>query len=232
MRRTVEAQTAGESPAIRTRRFRLVPPEARSDRWDSVQHRTTSSAGTRRRPAPEGARLVLIEIAQPALARGVVWATKVVGYSSQRSRGAAGLLGPPGPRRRGNAASAAGLVLHKGGPTAKRRSEMAYDEGLAQRVRELLEDQPALEERKMFGGLAFMLQGNMACGALGDALIVRVGPEAHDEVMALPGAGAFDFTGKAMRGIVKVEAGVCEEDDELAAWVERGKAFALSLPPK
>ncbi|UCF60968.1 MAG: TfoX/Sxy family protein [Anaerolineaceae bacterium] len=109
---------------------------------------------------------------------------------------------------------------------------MAYDEGLAQRVREMLDDPPSLVEKKMFGGVGFMLHGNMACGVHGDRLIVRIGPEGHEQAMSLPHTAPFDITGRAMKGWVMVEAAGYESDDDLNAWVQRGVDFALTLPPK
>ena len=109
---------------------------------------------------------------------------------------------------------------------------MAYDDGLAQRIREVLDDRDDVTERKMFGGIAFMLGGNMCCGVVGDALMLRVGPNAYDDCLALPHAREMDFTGKSMRGMLYVGTGGIEEDGDLAAWVSRGVAFAGSLPAK
>jgi TfoX/Sxy family transcriptional regulator of competence genes len=109
---------------------------------------------------------------------------------------------------------------------------MAYDEGLAQRLREQTEEDPRIAERKMFGGLCFLVSGNMAFGIVGDELMVRVGPDAYDECLARPHAREMDFTGRAMKGIVYVGTDGFAEDDELAAWVARGLDFAGSLPAK
>jgi hypothetical protein len=109
---------------------------------------------------------------------------------------------------------------------------MAYDEGLAQRIRELLSEQPGLVEKKMFGGIAFMLHGNMACGVLGDDLMVRVGPERHQPALDRPHTRPFDFTGKPMAGWVVVAAQGVEADEALEEWVQQGVEFALSLPAK
>jgi TfoX/Sxy family transcriptional regulator of competence genes len=109
---------------------------------------------------------------------------------------------------------------------------MAYDDALAERVRSVLGPDPAVGERKMFGGLAFMLNGNMACGVLGDDLMVRVGPDAWEECLALPHAREMDFTGRSMRGMVYVGPAGTAEDDALAEGVGRGADFAGSLPPK
>ena len=109
---------------------------------------------------------------------------------------------------------------------------MAYDEGLATRVREVLGDQPGLAEKKMFGGLAFLLHGNMACGVRGDDLMVRVDPELGDAALAEPGVRPFDMTGRPMKGWLLVDPDGHAEDEDLRRWVDRGLAHAGSLPPK
>lgn len=109
---------------------------------------------------------------------------------------------------------------------------MAYDEGLAQRIRELLDEQPRVSERKMFGGLAFMVGGNMCAGVVADELMVRVGPDQYDAALARPHAREMDFTGRPMRGIVYVAPEGFESDDDLRAWIERGVRFAASLPAR
>ena len=109
---------------------------------------------------------------------------------------------------------------------------MTYDEGLAHRVRDVLAGEPEIDEREMFGGLGFLLSGNMACGVMDDALIVRVGPDDHEDALAEPHARPFDFTGREMRGWVFVDHPGLADDADLEAWVERGLAFADSLPPK
>lgn len=109
---------------------------------------------------------------------------------------------------------------------------MAFDEGLAQRIRELVEEYPGFSEKRMFGGIGFMLRGNMACGVNKDDLIVRVGPERYDGALAQPNARPFDLTGRPMKGWVTVAPGGYESDRDLASWVQQGVDFALSLPPK
>jgi hypothetical protein len=109
---------------------------------------------------------------------------------------------------------------------------MAYDEGLATRVRDVLGEQPGLAEKKMFGGLAFLLNGNMACGVRGDDLIVRVAADTADAVADEPGTRPFDLTGRPMKGWLMVAADGHAEDDDLRRWVGRGVAHATSLPPK
>ncbi len=109
---------------------------------------------------------------------------------------------------------------------------MAYDEGLACRVAEALAGVEGVVEKKMFGGMAFMVKGNMAAGILGDRLMVRVGADGYEEALSEPHCGPMDFTGRPMRGFVVVEAEGIASDGELSDWVDRGVGFALTLPPK
>lgn len=109
---------------------------------------------------------------------------------------------------------------------------MAYDEGLAQRVREIMQEKPGFNEKKMFGGVCFLLHGNMACGILNDELIVRAGPEKYEDYLKLPHTRKFDITGKPMKGWVMVSYEGHETDEALFEWVQLGENFALSLPPK
>ena len=109
---------------------------------------------------------------------------------------------------------------------------MAYDEHLAQRVREQLAPQPGLAEKAMFGGVAFLLDGNMAVGLSGDELMVRVGPDRSDEALARPHTRPFDMTGRPMKGWILVASDALDGEPELADWVSEGVAFARSLPPK
>ncbi|MEX2529431.1 MAG: TfoX/Sxy family protein [Gemmatimonadota bacterium] len=107
---------------------------------------------------------------------------------------------------------------------------MAYDEGLAQRVRETLVDHEGVTEKKMFGGLCFLLRGNMACGIVGDRLMVRTGPDAWAEALAQPHIREMDFTGRSLRGFVYVDSPALEDDGALEHWVRQGVDFAASLP--
>lgn len=108
---------------------------------------------------------------------------------------------------------------------------MAYDEELADRVRVVLADEAGLTERKMFGGLAFMLNGNMACGIVKDELMLRLGAEGADAALDEPRVRQMDFTGRPMTGMVYVEpTGL--DDAGLRRWVEQAAGFARSLPPK
>jgi len=109
---------------------------------------------------------------------------------------------------------------------------MAYDEGLAERLRDVLSEQMSVTEKKMFGGLAFLWQGHMFCGIVGEELMVRVGAERYEQAHLEPHTRAMDFTGRPMKGYVYVEPEGFEADDELKNWVNRGLEFVLSLPPK
>jgi len=109
---------------------------------------------------------------------------------------------------------------------------MAYDKVLAQQVRTLFEGRPGFAEKKMFGGVCFLLHGNMACGVLNEDLIVRVGPDSYEALLKLPETKVFDMTGKPMKGWVMVSAKGHRAKKDMTAWVERGAAFAMTLPPK
>jgi len=109
---------------------------------------------------------------------------------------------------------------------------MPYDEGLAQRLRETYENMDYVVEKKMFGGIAFMVNGNMSCGIVNDTLMARVGPERYQEALDRPHAREMDFTGRAMKGFVFVSPKGIENDEELASWVDLSLSFVSSLPPK
>jgi TfoX/Sxy family transcriptional regulator of competence genes len=109
---------------------------------------------------------------------------------------------------------------------------MVYDESLAQRVREMLSEWPGRKEKKMFGGIGFLLHGNMACGVIREDLIVRVGAENYTEALLKPHVELFDMTGRAMTGWVVVKGPGYKQDSDLKDWVEQGAAYALTLPAK
>ena len=110
---------------------------------------------------------------------------------------------------------------------------MAYDEGLAARVRAVLDNRSDVADRRMFGGIAFLVAGNMACGVSGESLMVRVGREQAEALIASePGARSMDMTGRPMRGWVLVAPEATADDGDLERWVRRGERFAASLPPK
>lgn len=110
---------------------------------------------------------------------------------------------------------------------------MAYDEDLAERIRGLIADDPGVAERKMFGGLAFLVGGHMAVSASGQGgLLVRVAPDETDALLAKPHAQTFEMRGRAMQGWLRVDAEGVRTKRQLEPWVRRGVAYARSLPPK
>jgi TfoX/Sxy family transcriptional regulator of competence genes len=109
---------------------------------------------------------------------------------------------------------------------------MAYDEALADRVRDRLAGGDGLTEKKMFGGIAFLLDGNMSVGVRGEDLMVRVGEEGTDEALAQPHARQSYMGERAMKGWILVAPEGLADDAQLDAWVGRGVAYARSLPPK
>ncbi len=109
---------------------------------------------------------------------------------------------------------------------------MAYDEGVAQRVREVLEDRSDVVEKKMFGGIAFMVRGNMCVGVNGDSLMLRVGKERNDELLERPHVRQMDFTGKPMSGFLYLSPEGFESDNELSSWIDIALDYVLTLPPK
>jgi TfoX/Sxy family transcriptional regulator of competence genes len=109
---------------------------------------------------------------------------------------------------------------------------MAYDETVAKRVRSALGKTPDVVEKKMFGGIAFMVRGNMCCGVIGDRLMLRVGPDGYEAVLSRPHATPMDFTGRPMKGMVYVEPAGFASAGDLKAWIARAMEFTLSLPVK
>ena len=109
---------------------------------------------------------------------------------------------------------------------------MAYDERLAERLRALLAAEPGASERKMFGGVAFMLDDKMVVGVVGDELMVRVGPEQYGAALRRPHARPMDFTGKPLAGFVYVAAAGIRTAAALRAWVERARAYVATVPAK
>ncbi len=110
---------------------------------------------------------------------------------------------------------------------------MAYDEDLANRIRELIAAEADLEEVRMFGGLAFLIAGNMSVAASGQGgLMVRVERDDMEELLAKPHARPFEMRGRAMRGWVRVDTEGVQTKRKLEPWVKRGVAYARSLPPK
>jgi hypothetical protein len=109
---------------------------------------------------------------------------------------------------------------------------VAYSEELAERIREVIDDRPGVTERKMFGGIAWMVNGNMACGIIGEDLMVRLERDDAEAALAEEQVGPMEFTGRPMRGFITVEAAGVEDAGQLGRWVDAGADFAESLPPK
>jgi TfoX/Sxy family transcriptional regulator of competence genes len=109
---------------------------------------------------------------------------------------------------------------------------MAYDEKLASRIQKLLAKRKDITEKKMFGGIAFMLRGNMCCGVAKDMLMLRVGPEQFERLLREPHARPMDFTGRPLTGFLYVGPQGIRTDDALHKWVRRALNFVLTLPAK
>ena len=110
---------------------------------------------------------------------------------------------------------------------------MAFDEDLADRIRELISAEPGVTEQRMFGGLAFLIAGNISVAASGQGgLMVRVEPEDTEALMAKPHARPFEMRGREMKGWLRVDTEGVRTKRQLEPWVERGVAYARSLPPK
>jgi hypothetical protein len=110
---------------------------------------------------------------------------------------------------------------------------MTYDVELADRVRVVVQREPGLTERRMFGGLAFLIQGNMAVSASGQGgLLLRVDPAATESLLAEPQVRRFEMRGREMDGWLRVDPAAVEADDDLRRWVSHGVTYARSLPPK
>ena len=109
---------------------------------------------------------------------------------------------------------------------------MPSDADLVLRLRKLIECRSGIEEKRMFGGMAFLVGGNMCFGVYRDNLIVRVGPDRYEESLSLPHTGPMDITGRPMKGCVMVDAEGINTDAALQQWIEGGLAFAAALPDK
>jgi|SRR5215469_1594372 len=109
---------------------------------------------------------------------------------------------------------------------------MPFDETLAERIRPLLQGNYEVTEKKMFGGVAFMVNGHMCCGIVGKNLVIRTGPEAFDHALKRPHARPMDFTGRPMKGFVYVAPAGYHSDRDLKSWTKLGLDFVLSRPPK
>jgi TfoX/Sxy family transcriptional regulator of competence genes len=109
---------------------------------------------------------------------------------------------------------------------------MPIDERLAGRIREYLAPKPGFSERRMFGGLCFMLRGHMTAGVVAKTLMLRVGPDQYDEALAQPHAREMDFTGRPLKGMVYVDEAGIRTGPALARWLDRAVMFVSSQPPK
>lgn len=109
---------------------------------------------------------------------------------------------------------------------------MAYDEALADRIRDVLAPRSEVSEREMFGGIAFMIAGNMACGVIGEDLMVRLGAEDAERALIEPHVRPMDFTGKPMKTAIYVDPEGIADEESLVSWVEAGADLAASLPSK
>jgi TfoX/Sxy family transcriptional regulator of competence genes len=114
----------------------------------------------------------------------------------------------------------------------RRRLAVAYDEGLAVRIEELLADVPDVERKRMFGGLAFMVKQHMCVGVIDDMLMARVGPAQFSKCLKKKHAREMTFTGKPLVGMVFVEREGIHSDDSLKAWIDKCLDFVVSLPPR
>jgi TfoX/Sxy family transcriptional regulator of competence genes len=135
------------------------------------------------------------------------------------------------PRKRGE-----GIVGHAVGlrkPLSAGDFLMVYDKELADRVREVLQSAPGVTEKRMFGGLAFLVHGNLAVSASSQGgLLLRVGPAKGESLLAEPHVRRFQMRGREMAGWLRVYAAALESDEELRRWVDHGITYARSLPPK
>jgi TfoX N-terminal domain len=109
---------------------------------------------------------------------------------------------------------------------------MEYDEGLAERLRDQLKEQEDVEEKKMFGGLCFMVSRHMCCGIIGEKLMARVGRENYEISLSNRYAEEMKFTGKPMKGMIYVDHQGITEDEDLSYWIQICLQFIQSLPPK
>lgn len=109
---------------------------------------------------------------------------------------------------------------------------MAFDKAVAERVREALAGAPDVVEKRMFGGIAFMVRGNMCCGVIGDRIMLRVGPKGYETALSRPHAKVMDFTGRPMKGMIYVEPAGFASPRDLGTWIEKAMEFALLLPAK
>src|SRR5262245_48813469 len=109
---------------------------------------------------------------------------------------------------------------------------MPFDESLAARIRDTLARTKGIVEKKMFGGVGFLLNGNMLVGVWKDSIIVRIGPDAYEDALLEPHVREFDVTGKPMKGWIMVDSDGVEEDKDITTWIKRASSFVKTLPGK
>jgi TfoX/Sxy family transcriptional regulator of competence genes len=109
---------------------------------------------------------------------------------------------------------------------------MAYSKSLAARIQQALGQRPGIEQKRMFGGVAFLLHGNMLVGVWQDSLVARLGPEQGERALREEYVKAFDVTGRPMKGWALIEPDGIDTDEQLRTWVERATEFVSTLPPK
>ncbi|HEX2239884.1 MAG TPA: TfoX/Sxy family protein [Actinomycetota bacterium] len=112
------------------------------------------------------------------------------------------------------------------------RTDMAYDEKLGDRLREIVAESGDFTERKMFGGLAFMVKGHMCCGVIKEDMVVRVDPERSEQLLKDKSARPMDFSGKPMKGFLYIAPAGLRTEKQLRRWVDEGLSFVATLPPK
>jgi TfoX/Sxy family transcriptional regulator of competence genes len=123
-------------------------------------------------------------------------------------------------------------LLERRAAPVREEGAMAFSEELAERIRQALARKRGVEEKKMFGGVGFLLDGNMLVGVWKDSLIVRLGPEEGDAALKEPHVSEFDITGRSMKGWVLVAPEGIENDDQLGGWVQRAVKFVGKMPAK
>jgi hypothetical protein len=118
------------------------------------------------------------------------------------------------------------------GEGESRADAMVYDEGLVERLREIFEDRRDVKEKKMFGGIAFMVRGHMCVGIVGETLMARIGPDEYDKALKKKHVREMDVTGRPMKGFIYIDPAGFESDKDLQYWVTLSETYAKSLPPK
>jgi hypothetical protein len=125
------------------------------------------------------------------------------------------------------------MILAAQGIARRHTVPMAYDEGLAERIREILADEPGVVEKRLFGGLAFLVHGNLAVSASGQGgMLLRIDPSDAEVLTAEPHVSRFRMRGRDMDGWLHVQPGAYDSDEALARWVDTGLTYARSLPAK